>query len=141
MNRELVGFGPKSDLDPVAVLLGAAELLEKPGAWTQHAFARDRDGSTCAVSDERACCFCMQGAVNRVIWNKFGGHESSSIRQFTCKSDEMYFIIRNAWRTLHQKNSHLANHINWNDRTVRTQAEVVAELRGIAAAVQAGGVQ
>lgn len=39
------------------------ELLARPKAWTQRAFARDKDGKAVLWNTPSACQFCLIGAV------------------------------------------------------------------------------
>lgn len=91
------------------ILNAAADLIEKPGAWTQETFARDATGRRVDMWSEDAKCFCVSSAIQRVegrfrrgAWNKFDG------------------------LTRQRGFRHMAD---WNDHPGRTQAEVVAALR------------
>lgn len=48
-----------------AVLLRAAEIVEKPGAWTQGAYAKTAEGLVTSSQSPDATCWCMVGAVMR----------------------------------------------------------------------------
>lgn len=39
------------------------ELLDKPEKWSQGSFARNSDGLAVQVSDSKATCWCVTGAV------------------------------------------------------------------------------
>jgi hypothetical protein len=41
------------------------ELLKDPSAWTQGVYARDAAGARVDPQDEKACRFCLLGAVRR----------------------------------------------------------------------------
>lgn len=90
------------------VLEAAADLLERPGAWTQGAFARDRKGWPQVSHDCRAICFCAVGAIYRV-----SGYGPATSEAFSHLSSQ---VRRN-------------NIGEWNDKPNRTQSEVVAALR------------
>lgn len=95
------------------VLDAAADLLSKPGAWTQGAEARNQYGSPCYAgpSSVTAVCFCLIGAVRRI-----GGSEGQD-----AVMPALSKVIRGKpW--------------DWNDRKKRTQEEVVAKLREAATA-------
>jgi hypothetical protein len=48
-------------------LRGVAELFAAPGAWTQHAWARDARGERLVrVFDDAATCWCLLGAIKKV---------------------------------------------------------------------------
>lgn len=36
-----------------------------PDAWTQNAFARDKDGNSVNLSDPTACKFCLRGYIDK----------------------------------------------------------------------------
>lgn len=92
------------------VLNKAADLLEKPGAWTQGALGRLEDGtpvySADAPSLSRASCYCMAGA----LWVANG-----------------YQYPEAAFDALPAGPREGTG--QWNDAPGRTQAEVVAALR------------
>ncbi len=86
----------------------AAQLLEKSGAWAQRSSAYDSLGNSVAPTDPAACAWCMLGAIDKVC------------------ADEL--IANVAISELHcELNSSVAR---FNDAPGRTQAEVVAALRG-----------
>lgn len=109
-------------LTPADVLNAAADLLEKPGAWTQGAASRDMFGNVGEEGDELlpdAVCWCLAGAVEHV-----GGNWS---RPYTT-------AIRAALGLpMVGIGAQIAE---WNDRPGRTQAEVVAKLREAAQLAQ-----
>ena len=94
----------------------AAELLSKPGAWTQGAYARDADGEDLLDANDNlmvppeAVCFCLYGAVAYIEDDTVRGGEA-------CQYLERLGISAT----------------EWNDEPERTQDEVVAKLREAAA--------
>ena len=42
-------------------------LLAKPSAWTKGAYARDPEGNPTKTDATVACCFCLSGAICKVI--------------------------------------------------------------------------
>jgi len=95
------------------ILNRAADLLEKPGAWTQGAYARDALGVGVQSVFEMpadAGCFCIAGAVARA-----GGPE------------RMWGALIPVIDLLGLERADEA--VQWNDDPRRTQAEVVAALR------------
>lgn len=112
----------RTPLDDAAILRAAAELLERPGAWTQGAYSRDeggRDelagvfaGGRCSPTG-RAVCFCTIGALAKVAGWTYGETEDSELveRLIVAVGDSVH---------------------RWNDTPGRTQAEVVATLRAAA---------
>lgn len=87
-------------------LIAARALIEK--GWTQDAYARDADGAACSVNDDRATCFCMNGAVMRVAGIY---RENDALMVFTALGSAAGVT----------RYSH-----HWNDAPGRTQAEVLA---------------
>ncbi|MDH7796410.1 MULTISPECIES: hypothetical protein [unclassified Beijerinckia] len=47
-------------------LIAMRDLLSTPSAWTQDAFARDRDGDICTSDHPTAVCWCLDGAAAKV---------------------------------------------------------------------------
>ena len=47
-------------------LVAAQQLISAPERWTQRVLARDQEGKPVLSCDQRAVCFCVIGAVNRV---------------------------------------------------------------------------
>ncbi|MBI0530887.1 DUF6197 family protein [Sphingomonas sp. TX0522] len=98
------------------VLERAADLIAKPGAWTQGNYARDAAGEGLHDGfNPAAVCWCAYGAIEKVTNEGMGGD------------------LRNA----------AANAIPWgpfwNDAPERTQAKVVAALRSAATAARQQG--
>jgi hypothetical protein len=50
---------------PLEVLRGARDILARPEAWTQSAFARDCAHIAVSVRSDEASCFCLLGAMIR----------------------------------------------------------------------------
>lgn len=90
------------------VLRAAADLIAKPGAWTQDAFARTAKGSPIGPEEQPAVCWCASGALMKVC----GGH----------------FIKIRADEFLRQVMREQAVSV-FNDAPRRTQKQVVAALR------------
>lgn len=98
------------------VLSRAADLLEKPGAWTQWAYGRDVFGG---VEDDGSemptdpVCFCVQGAIGQVM----------GVRPYGAYIEPVIGALA----------AHLGVPAQdvpvWNDDPSRTQAEVVSALR------------
>lgn len=95
------------------VLAAAADLLEKPGAWTQGVFARRENGRNAGPTYDDAVCFCAVGAVMRVV----GGSRSPA-----------YYDAFNRLNAMARR-KHFMHVAMWNDAPERTQAEVVTALR------------
>ncbi len=106
------------------VLSEAADLLEKPGAWTQGAYARGKSGRKVSTR-KTAVCFCAVGAIDAVIGKPTIGIEGhwEALRMVT------FAAI----------GTREANVAEWNDEPGRTQAEVVAAFRRAAALAKEQG--
>lgn len=105
---------PKSVAD---VLDAAADLLSKPGAWTQGAYARDADGKDVNPTERvyrptSATCFCIYGAIAAVCDGNI-----------------------TLWARISPHNLGLPD-TGWNDEAERTQDEVVSKLREAAQAAR-----
>jgi len=106
------------------ILTAAADLIEPEGAWTQRAYARDRDGEdiedrSSYYEDEpefEAVCYCAIGAIMTAAGerpDRVGQDDMGALEVFACFVGEESIHI-------------------WNDNPERTQAEVVAALRAAA---------
>ena len=49
------------------VLMRAWSLIEPVDRWTTRASARNRNGQPTAPDDPEACCWCVTGAVERIV--------------------------------------------------------------------------
>jgi hypothetical protein len=92
------------------ILDAAADLLDRPGGWTQFAFARDASGNDVHPKDPRAVAFDVLGAIKRVA------------PSFTAGDEVIEMIPYIDGKPLSR----------WNDDKTRTQADVVNKLREIA---------
>lgn len=99
------------------VLEEAADLLAKPGAWTQGALSRDADGKNVPLND--GICFCMGGAISKSA----DGAKTAQRKAMQAVRD----VVGAGWVA------------GWNDDPKRTQAEVVAKLREAAALAKEQG--
>ncbi len=106
-----------SALTVAEVLDGAADLLEKPGAWTQYAFARGKSGRE-VTTRKAAVCFCALGAIDHVT-----GYDPGIEG---CTEANCYLALAITGRRY-------GGIAKFNDDPRRTQAEVVAKLREAAA--------
>jgi len=105
---------PESTKSPAEVLEAAADLLEKPGAWTQNEFARDAVGRVVYPTSTLATCWCVRGAIAAV--NEEEDDHAANTRNWKAAAKLLGF--------------HDVHDIEqWNDTPGRTQAEVVAALR------------
>lgn len=104
--------------DVAEILNQAADLLEKPGAWTQGAYGRDASGEPIPEWHERCTCWCAAGAV----WAVLG--KGASTRDLEPALD---VLARDLPRRLVSE---------WNDEQGRTQSEVVEALRQAARQAQ-----
>ena len=54
-------------------------------AWTKATFARDKDGNSAWVHSEEACCWCLTGAIYRVLGDPDLGkpHDTVSVANAT----------------------------------------------------------
>ncbi len=99
------------------ILDSAADLIAKPGAWTQGAYGRDADGAPPRVFED-SVCFCAIGALARV-WG--------------VSPDEAHDREQGMrWPGFNSLGL-------WNDDPERTQAEVVQKLREAAAKAREQG--
>lgn len=113
------GSSPQSIPD---VLEAAADLLSKPGAWTQGAYARGKGNRPVNSADE-AARFCVLGAMNI----------AAGAPKVNLDRNEAHIAFANA--------TGIPDYLiaTWNDTPGRTQDEVVAKLREAAALARTGG--
>lgn len=106
--------------DTVAdVLERAADLISKPGAWTQGALARDEGGRALHGDAIRGGqCFCLNGAL-------------CAAAGFPGMVPVLPFRV--VMEVLKQEPAY------WNDRPSRTQGQVVSKLREAAALAREQG--
>lgn len=90
-------------MTPREALLATAELIGRPGAWTQGGYARDADGWPVDAEDNDAVCWCPLGAVKEVS----SGDTRKAAEAFLEKAAGCYPP-------------------SFNDTPGRTQSEVVA---------------
>ena len=107
------------------ILVAAADLLEKPGAWTQGALALGAEGEHVNVDSSSAVCFCVVGAIRRASGYERTPEKTIPVREALCA-------------LLGLANDGVAL-VAWNDNPKRTPAEVVAALRQAAAKARVGG--
>jgi hypothetical protein len=98
----------------------ARALIDTPEKWTQGANARDAAGRKVPAYSSRARCFCMTGAVIRVM---AGGFDAAV---------PVLGALRKGANGLEGGSPHL-----WNDAPERTHAEVLAAFDRAIEAAQA----
>lgn len=93
------------------------ELLEDPNRWTQHEFARNKDGESCLTNSEEAVCFCLSGACKKIA------------RKISRHSTFLMNDLGDALLRLHPDNFSGGNYVLWQDQPERTHAEVLAVVK------------
>jgi hypothetical protein len=53
---------------PLTIINRTIKLLSKPRAWTRGSWARNKKGLPCSWNDRNAKCFCLSGAIQRVVY-------------------------------------------------------------------------
>jgi hypothetical protein len=109
-------------MTPEAILLGAAERLSKPGAWTQGAYGRDRNGHRVSCVSSRAIQWCALGAMLKETGTLTPG------RPYRAAVEALERVLNSP-----------AGSTFWNDEPTRTQGEVVSALRAAAVPPPAQG--
>lgn len=105
---------------PADVLRAAADLIEPEGAWTQGYWARTSSGFATDPYLEAASCYCALGAIANVTGiTQLGKVHTLAPTDALCRA--------------------VGDVAMWNDKRSRTQAEVVAKLREIAAMLDGEG--
>lgn len=90
------------------ILFAAADLIAKPGAWTQGAFARTSNGTQVGSTHPEAVCWCAAGAINRAAFDA------------NSRVNDAHIVFEGVVGGFE---------FTWNDSFFRKQAEVVAKLR------------
>lgn len=107
------------DLKPSEVLSKAADLIEPEGAWARHQLAKSAHDQVVNPTDERAVCWCMAGAMQRIT--PVLGNVYYRAHEFVARSLD------------------IPTFASWNDAPGRTQAEVVKALRDAAELARSEG--
>ena len=55
------------------------DLLDDPDNWTTDVFARDSEGEEIGPTSEYATCWCLFGAITKVLDDNNVSHESSNV--------------------------------------------------------------
>lgn len=115
-------------MSAVETLTKVRELLASPERWTQGFFARDSAGTICNFADANAACWCLSGALARVLPEDTDEHE------------ERYDAAGEYLQAALPERSRTAGYIAWQDKPQRTHAEVLALVdRAIEIARTSGG--
>lgn len=64
----------------IAVIQRAHDLIAKRGGWTKGLYARDAKQQNVAITNETACAFCADGALQRGIYDITGNFNGSIYR-------------------------------------------------------------
>lgn len=67
----------KAKLSPkiLGYVIEIRALLSFDDKWTQHWFARDKNGSSCDAGNKNAVCWCISGAFQKVSGKSFSSTE------------------------------------------------------------------
>lgn len=114
MSKDIVAPSRALPQTPADVLRAAADLIEPVGAWTTGQYARNSEGRHVSPRSPRATCWCAYGAIAKIE-----GRVAPSFERAEPLVAELGSVI------------------HWNDAPGRTQAEVVAKLREVAAKLDA----
>ena len=103
-------------------LLEEAKVLIAKG-WTQEVYARDADGNSCEATADRACQWCLTGALDAVCG---GAHNKE------CPSMRLWTEVENTLiedgaveRYNNDINGGFADSVAWNDYYGRCQQDVI----------------
>lgn len=61
--------------ETLGIVKGVRVLISDESKWTQHWFARDKDGRACNAENEKAVCWCVAGAFKKVSGQDFASIE------------------------------------------------------------------
>lgn len=103
----------------VEILSATRNLLGDPKAWTQNGWGRDVNGkliTASLVADERACSWCVDGALRRSAWlpQRHRGLHQAYVDSVDHLARAVGIDVGDLW--------------DWNDHSQRTHAEVLAAL-------------
>jgi hypothetical protein len=117
----MMKFSQEQAVQILADLKEIREVLVDPMAWTQGAYCRDAEGEL--VEEAQACCYCLDGA----IWKVLGGFGDMD-EDKTSESERHNLIVEAMF-----PDGHSGSAIRFNDDSIRTHAEVLAKIdEGIA---------
>ena len=101
---------------PVRKILAESKRLLEEKGWTKGVYARDAEGTQVSCVDSTATCFCMLGAINRVV-NTLTGKYTRLPAEETFAIDALVTYLRD---------SGTATDIPTFNDTVATSVEEVA---------------
>lgn len=101
-------------------LKAVRELLSQSKHWTQNWYAKDAKGFACAPSDNDAICWCLVGALERIVGD--GDHANPLLRWLRMELPAGEMSVS-----------------KWNDKRGRTHAEVLDLLDRVIATAEAAG--
>lgn len=90
------------------ILSEVRELLSDKSRWTKGSYARDKDGQPVGVRSRKAVCWCLEGAIRKVLERYKNNDHYAAYFTLTCKA------FMDATGT---PDVHIAD---WNDRHIRT---------------------
>ena len=101
-------------------LQAVRELLAQPERWTQMAYARDAAGSQVPETSTTAVCFCLSGAIWRIIANC-----SDSAGHSIADSSGRWSAVKNALIPEGAQVSPLRTLTRFNDMEDRSHADIL----------------
>jgi hypothetical protein len=115
------------------ILLAVRELLASPKRWTQGANARRRNGSYVSYAESAATQWCLNGAVQRVVYN-----EVLTVCDLKVITKAINLLVDNI--CLERIESGISAPIGlpiaiWNDAEERTHADVLVLLDKVIASL------
>ena len=112
----------RASVHPSDVLARARELIRTEDRWLQHRFAVDEYGIRVDTWDERACRFCLIGALRRASFEGVG--RSHTLPWEAVMSDAGAFVLQ----AIEAQHGPGWNSAAWNDADRRRHSEVLAVL-------------
>jgi hypothetical protein len=109
-------FDPTHAREIEKILQGARGLVAFPKGWTKNQWARDSAGLRCSPLNQRATCFCVLGAIQRIASRQSDG----SLRMTT----DRIFDMENTVLVFSTVNS-IDSVESWQDDPARTHSEVL----------------
>jgi hypothetical protein len=109
----------------VEAFKGVRQLLADNHSWTKHTSARDSRGNRCKPEDSTAVCWCMSGALNKVVGYNAAGADPMAYN----KAGKVYWAAHSLFNNINGESM-----VTFND--TRNHAEVLGALDKVIAAFE-----
>ena len=114
-----------------SVLVKAREVIQDETCWTQHAYARDENGTIAdPCNQDESCQWCMTGAVRSVLGHKRRADEDIVMKHLATSISEYIESVEDEKRryryTPRPHDFHSGFVAGFNDKPARKHRDVLA---------------